>query len=1130
MPPDKKRRSLHKRFRVLVIGGSADDALWLKRLSPDGGRDVVLERVPPTDALRAALERGPWDMAITDCPLQQLDESGALQLLKRHAPDFPLLTIADTAGVKSAGSLGRDHAGEQYERQQMEAALRQSEERLERIIETTPGGIVILDTAGAITFANAAAERILGPTRSVIIGRRYNDPVWKITTVDGRPIPDEQLPFVRAIRAGQPVLGIELAVERPDGDRVILFVNLAPLRDLKQQVIGVVASFIDITERHAMEKELRESEERFRAVVEDQTELICRFKTDGTLTFVNEVYCRFYAKASGELLGIRWQPRAVAEDLPLIEARLRTLSPANPVVVVENRVYSGSGEVRWMQFVNRAFFNQEGRRVETQAVGRDITERKRAEEAVRESKERLQLVLDASNDGLWDWDMRSGLAYLSPRYYEMTGYQPAEVRPDLEFYKRLVHPDDLPMVLQTINTHLEGHTTESVFEHRLITKDGTVKWILGKGKVVERDASGAPLRMVGTISDITAHKHAEAALRKIEVEYRAIFENAMDGIYRASADGRFLAVNPAMAGIQGCSSAGDVLAHSNTATQPWQVAPSMKKEFQRRLREQGMVEEFEYEVRLQNGSVRWVSEKARAIYDAHGAMCFYEGVIRDITGRKQVEEALQESEASARAQADELATVLATTPAITFVARDPSCRVITSSNAALRMLRLPAGANTSKSAPAGERPETFRVLKDGRELTAEELPVQQVAATGRALKDCELTLVFNDGTTRDIIGNAVPLLGADGKVRGAVGAFLDITERKRAELALQESEERFHSLVSSSMDAVLLTAPEGGRTLAANAAACRMFGRTEEELIQVGRDGVMDVTDPRLKLALEHRARTGSFTGELTFVRKDGSKFPGEISTVLFHNRDGELRTSMVIRDITERKQMEEALFQLSGQLLQSQDEERRRIARELHDTTAQQMAALCLGLSSLEPHLKVLKPKARKLFADNAALADECLAEIRTMSYLLHPPLLDELGLEGAVRDYADGFARRSGIRVDLDLPSNMGRLAEEVELALFRILQESLGNIRRHSGSRTAFIRLIESAGEIRLEVQDSGRGTAALADTTGKNAADHLGVGISGMRARLHQLGGRLEIKSSGSGTTVCAILPLTEARRS
>ena len=209
---------------------------------------------------------------------------------------------------------------------------------------------------------------------------------------------------------------------------------------------------------------------------------------------------------------------------------------------------------------------------------------------------------------------------------------------------------------------------------------------------------------------------------------------------------------------------------------------------------------------------------------------------------------------------------------------------------------------------------------------------------------------------------------------------------------------------------------------------------------------------------------------------------------------------------------------------------------------------------------------RTKKLLGESLDLAEKCANEIRTQCFLLHPPVLDELGLAGAIRDHADGFGRRSGLRVDLSLPRDLGRLPRETELALFRVLQEALSNIHRHSGSKTASITLTQTAEEIRLEVRDQGRGMgspvggASVAESRtsddllaparqeprptawsggasvlasqgsgDKNVAppdspaSHLGVGISGMKERMRQLGGRLEIQSSASGTSVTAIVP-------
>jgi signal transduction histidine kinase len=242
--------------------------------------------------------------------------------------------------------------------------------------------------------------------------------------------------------------------------------------------------------------------------------------------------------------------------------------------------------------------------------------------------------------------------------------------------------------------------------------------------------------------------------------------------------------------------------------------------------------------------------------------------------------------------------------------------------------------------------------------------------------------------------------------------------------------------------------------------------------------------------------------------------------------RFGEGRTRRVViahEDVTEIKRAETKLRELTGRLLRVQDEERQRMSRELHDATAQNLVAVLMDLDRL---LQILPPRddvAQELLDEARTLVESSLQEIRTLSYLLHPPLLDELGLASALRWLVRGFENRSGITVSLAVQEEVGRMPAPVETALFRVVQEALTNIHRYSGSATADIRLTRSPGAISLQIKDQGRGMPAK---TAQDDTDPglLGVGISGMRARLHQLGGELDIQSTASGTTVTATISL------
>jgi anti-sigma regulatory factor (Ser/Thr protein kinase) len=214
----------------------------------------------------------------------------------------------------------------------------------------------------------------------------------------------------------------------------------------------------------------------------------------------------------------------------------------------------------------------------------------------------------------------------------------------------------------------------------------------------------------------------------------------------------------------------------------------------------------------------------------------------------------------------------------------------------------------------------------------------------------------------------------------------------------------------------------------------------------------------------------------------------------------------------------------LSQRLLKVQDEERRKLSRDLHDSTGQTLAALKISISFLEEHCKQ-NPSTMALASEVAGLADQAIEEIRTMSYLLHPPLLDEVGFACAAEWYVEGFAKRTGVNVKLDIATAQERLPIGIEIALFRVLQESLTNVHRHSGASEVSVCFQPQLETIVLEIRDDGRGIPADRLDRLREASAETGVGLAGMRERMNELNGKLEIESDGHGTTMRAIVPLS-----
>jgi PAS domain S-box-containing protein len=361
-----------------------------------------------------------------------------------------------------------------------------------------------------------------------------------------------------------------------------------------------------------------------------------------------------------------------------------------------------------------------------------------------------------------------------------------------------------------------------------------------------------------------------------------------------------------------------------------------------------------------------------------------------------------------------------------------------------------------------------------------------------------------------------------------VGFIADITKQKEDEEELRASEERFRHAFAFAATGMALTDLEG-RFLEVNAAYCHITGYSARELAAMNFQSITHSEDLAKKMHEVRRLLADeipSFVIEMRYVRKDGSVVWVRNSVSLLCNGKHEpTRIILLVEDITERKQAEEALRQLSGRLLQSQDDERRRLARELHDSTAQSLAALGMNLEMVNEAAGLLPQSARKILQDSLALAEQCIRELRTFSYLLHPPMLDHLGLSSAMGEYADGFAKRSGIKVTLDIASNLGRLPREVELMLFRIVQEGLTNIHRHSGSRTAVIRIARHRHEVLMEIKDHGQGISRVVTGAGGSPAA-IGVGIASMRERVRFMGGRLQVRSRSTGTDVEVIVPIPE----
>jgi len=418
------------------------------------------------------------------------------------------------------------------------------------------------------------------------------------------------------------------------------------------------------------------------------------------------------------------------------------------------------------------------------------------------------------------------------------------------------------------------------------------------------------------------------------------------------------------------------------------------------------------------------------------------------------------------------------------------------------------------------------------ELHEEEAMILNRLRSGQRISHFETVRIAKSGKRITVSLTISPIRDSAGNIVGASKIARDITEQKRVQELLRAAHdeletrvrertvelERRTALVSAQAelldlanDAIMVRSLDD-RITYWNRGSARLYGWTKEEVLGKHPQDVLRTEFPEpfenIKAQL---LREGSWQGELIHKRRDGSTVIVASRWSTWCSQEAKPLGFLELNtDITDRKRAEDTLRQMSGRLLQMQDEERRRIARELHDSAGQMLVAMDMNLAVVQRESQQLSAAAAGACHESLELVREMSKELRTMSHLLHPPLLDEAGLPSAIQWFVQGFAERSRIPVTLDLSPDLGRLSNESETTLFRIVQEALTNIHRHSGSATASIRINRNSREVRLEIVDQGKGFS-LDTKRISTGANGTGVGIQGMRERVRQLGGRLHIDS-------------------
>jgi PAS domain S-box-containing protein len=560
--------------------------------------------------------------------------------------------------------------------------------------------------------------------------------------------------------------------------------EIHPWRNAKGDIGGIIIFSEQITDRKRAEEALRESEAILRSFF-DSPEVMRGIveSIDGRIIHIscNAAAAEMYGVERVSIAGKSAIEAGVSEEIAQTWVALYEKSRrSGKSVSMEYARRDAGGRERWLLATAGYLGTGHSGNSRFAYTILDLTDRKQAEEALRESQERFRALVMASSDAVYrmnpDW---SEMRQLRGRNFIADTDTPTGT-----WLQRYIHPDDRARVMAAIGKAIWA---KSIFEleHRVLRVDGTLGWTYSRA-IPLQDANGEIVEWLGAASDITVRKQAEEALRQSERMYRGIGESIDYGVWVCDPDGRTTYASESFLKLVGltqeqCSNFGwGAVLHPDDAERTiaaWKEC----------VRTEGR---WDIEHRFRGVDGKWHPILARGVpvRDERGQITCWAGINLDIGALKQIEDSLRVSESRERARAVELEALMDAAPAAIFVAHDRACSSMTGNRAAYDLLRMPPGCNLSKSPPDGEQPAKFRLMKDGIEIPPSELPVRMAASTGQPLRDSEVELVFEDGATVNMLGDAVPMLDDQGHSRGAVGVFVDITGRKRAEARLREAQ------------------------------------------------------------------------------------------------------------------------------------------------------------------------------------------------------------------------------------------------------------------------------------------------------------------------------------------------------
>jgi PAS domain S-box-containing protein len=860
-----------------------------------------------------------------------------------------------------------------------------------------------------------------------------------------------------------------------------------------------------VEERKQTEQSLRESERRFQLAAQAgnmfayewdaATDVIVRSAESNRILGIDQV-----APVTGQGVLATVHP----DDRERLLAAIAALSLDKPGLQVSYRMVRPDGSVIWLERNSCAQFDAHGKLLRIVGMVGDITERKLAEYEIARVNDRLRLAMESGKCLGWEWDLKNGRDVWFGDLQTMFGV-PSDtfVGRTADFY-RYVHPEDRPLVARAVADARQSRKPYEA-EFRVVWPDGTVRWVASKGKF-HYSPDGEAERMLGMAVDITEQRHTEASLRL----FRKLMDESNDAIEVINPETlRFLDVNE-----KACRDLGYTRDEFLSLTVP-DIDPTVNESLVARVHEELNQSGFvirESLHRRKDGSFCPVEVNLKRV---RLDRTYIVTIARDITERRRTEEALRESEQRFRLAVQ-----------------------------AGRMYAFDWDTVTDSIVRSGECTDMFNWMPDpkrdtGREFYARVHPDDRevyIAAEAALTPEnpayqVSFRVLPPDGGVIWLEDTGRASFDPQGRMLRVVGMVADVTERKRGEELLRQREaelteaQRLSGLGSWQWDA---------RTDRAvwSEELCRLVGHDPSlpapPFKEHSRLFTAESWD-RLQHSVREALETGtSYQLDMEIVRPDFTRKWGIARGEPVRDASGQITGLRgTVQDITEHKHAEVALAQVSRKLIAAQEQERRRIARELHDDIGQRLAMLTIEIEELQHGSFDLPAQVSSRIGELKTQASDIATDIQSLSHELHSAKLEYLGITTAMRGFCNEFGEQQKLVIDFqshDLPSH---LPPETSLCLFRVLQEALNNSAKHSGVLQVEVRLWGTSDEIRLTVSDRGVGF----DSEKEKERESRGLGLISMEERLKLVNGTLSVESQAQhGTTIHARVPLVSENHS